>query len=195
MQAPVVVPVLIPALIKQPISLVHAKALSSLVDAAGTAVSQRLVSILTALTKSKETETDEEVQTALDEATSALFAAIKDITGLNSIMMHLLGLAKDPSVSKRVTACNLYANFCETATVDHSDFDVDFLRQLVSLLDDDDGDVVQAAWKSLTSLVATLSKDDMESLSVALRRTVENTGASRKVPGFCLPNGIKPILR
>lgn len=190
-----VVPVLIPALIKQPITLVHAQALASLIDAAGESVSTRLVTILTALVKSGDTKSDEATAGAIDEAVCALFAAIKDITGLNSIMMHLLGLAKDPAPAKRVSACNLFAVFCENATIDHSDFDAGFLRQLVSLFDDPEQEVVQAAWKSLTALVATLSKGDMESLSVALRRTVENTGSDHKVPGFCLPNGIKPVLR
>lgn len=194
-RAAVVVPVLIPTLTKVPVSTKNANALSHLVGAAGTAISSRVVTILSALVATKEKRPDEETTQALDQALEALFASIQDIVGLNSTMMHLLSMSKEPSVEKRVNACNLFATFCQNATVDHTDFDVDFLRQLVSMLDDDNDIVVQASWQALTALLATLSKDDMESLAVPLRRTVENTDASRKVPGFCLPNGIKPLLR
>lgn len=194
-RAAVVVPVLVPALTKQPIPPAHARALTNLVGTAGNAISDRVVTIMSALEKSKQLNEDGATATALDEALEALFASIKDTAGLNSIMMHLLGLAKNADPERRISACILYSTFCQNATTDHSDFDVDFLRQLVPLLDDKSDEVVQAAWKALTALVATLSKEGMESLSVPLRRTIENTGGDQKVPGFCLPNGIKSLMR
>lgn len=69
------------------------------------------------------------------------------------------------------------------------------LRQLLSLFEDSDEGVVAAAWGALEAFGKTLSKDQMESLSVPLRRTIESTGApGHEVAGFCRPNGLKPIL-
>ena len=72
---------------------------------------------------------------------------------------------------------------------------VDWIRQLVSLLDDYEIPVHTAAWEAIDHFVKSLPKDELEPLVVPLRRTIESTGApGRTVPGFNLPKGVSPAV-
>ena len=79
--------------------------------------------------------------------------------------------------------------------MDHSLYRVDWVRQLVSLLDDSQVSVHTAAWKAFDSFVKSVPKDELEPLVVPLRRTIESTGAPGiHVPGFSLPKGVSPFV-
>ena len=162
---------------------------------AGSALAKRLTTILAALDASSAACQEPETKEEIDQAIRSLFAAIGDMGSLNNVLMYLLGLAKDNSPAKRITGCRLYTIFCGNAQIDHSDFYVDWIRQLISLFDDRDTAVVDVAWTALDALVKTISKEEMEPLAVPLRRTLEHTGSpGATVPGFCRVNGIKPAL-
>ncbi|KAJ8297218.1 eIF-2-alpha kinase activator gcn1 [Rhodotorula toruloides] len=189
-------PVLIPRLIAQPITAFNARALSALVRVAGSALGRRVTHIVDALQTALEKEQDEETKESLDAALTAVLAAVEDHdSGLGSLQMHMLGLCKHESPTKRITGCNLFARFCRATEADFSDYVVDYIRQLVSLFDDRTGNVVTAAWSALDALVKKLDKEDMEPLVVPLRRTIEGVGLpGHPVEGFSRPNGLKPIL-
>ncbi|KAG9080780.1 translational activator of GCN4, partial [Ceratobasidium sp. 370] len=212
-RATTVFPVLIPTLIAQPITASNARAFASLVTVAGNALSKRLTQILTALIKSIESEQDEETAEAVKEAVQALLGSISDAEGLNTLMMLLLGWhvwllflarhvlilflnrVKNDSAQRRISALKLFSIFCESTELDFEIYRVDWIRVLVPMLDDSNMDVVQAAWDSLDAFVKSLGKDDLESLSVPLRRAIESTGApGRHVPGLSLPKGLSPLL-
>ncbi|KAI0944136.1 hypothetical protein AcV7_002042 [Taiwanofungus camphoratus] len=196
-RAATVFPVLIPTLTSIPMSVFNARALASLVTVAGNALSKRLIVILTALIKVKESPDieDDDLRTAVDEAVRALLASICDPEGLNTLMLLLLGWAKHDAVERRVSACDLFAVFCEETELDFSLYRVDWIRQLVSLLDDDQVSVHTASWRSLDVFVKSIPKDELEPLVVPLRRTMESTGApGRHVPGFSLPKGPAPTV-
>lgn len=189
-------PVLIPRLIAPPITSLNARALASLVKVAGSALGRRITSIVDALFASR-SQGDEETRTEVDAALSAVLAAVVDHgTGLATLQMHLLGLSKADDSAKRVEGCNLLARFCQAnKAADATDYNVDWVRQLVSLFDDRVADVVVAAWEAMDALVKKIDKEDMEPLVVPLRRTIESTGSpGRPVEGFSRPNGLKPIL-
>jgi len=195
-RANVVIPVLVPTLTKQPITLVNAKALASLVTVAGAALGPKLEVVLSALEQSKQNEKDEEVHEQLESTISALFASISDISGLNSILMLLLSMTKEKSGARKISGCQLFSTFCRTAQIDHTDYDIGWLRQLVSLQADTEEGVAEASHAALESLVKTISKEDMEGLSVPLRRTVESLGEPGIfVHGFTNATGLKPLLR
>lgn len=79
--------------------------------------------------------------------------------------------------------------------MDHSLYRVDWIRQLVSLLDDHQVAVHTAAWKAFDSFAKSVPKDELEPLVVPLRRTIESTGAPGIfVPGFSLPKGVSPAV-
>ncbi|CAE6445982.1 unnamed protein product, partial [Rhizoctonia solani] len=194
-RATTVFPVLIPSLITQPITISNARAMASLVTVAGNALSKRLTQILTALVKSLETEEDEETREAVKEATTALLGSISDAEGLNTLMMLLLSWVKHDSPRRRISALELFGIFCEQTELDFEIYRVDWIRVLVPMLDDSDESVIQPAWDALDEFVKSLGKDDLEGLSVPLRRALESTGApGRYVPGLGLPKGLSPLL-
>ncbi|RDX47550.1 ARM repeat-containing protein [Lentinus brumalis] len=197
-RASTVFPILIPTLTAIPMSAFNARALASLVSVAGSALSRRLTVILNALVKmheGKEVQEDEELKSAVDEAIRTLMASISDPEGLNSLMMLLLEWAKHDQVKRRVSGCELFAIFCEESDMDASLYRVDWIRQLVSLLDDREVTVHTAAWNALDVFVKTIPKDELEPLVVPLRRTIESTGApGTYVPGFSLPKGVSPTV-
>ena len=74
-------------------SAFNARALASLVSAAGAALSRRLTVILNALVKmheGKEVQEDEELKEAVDEAIRSSMSSISDAEGLNTLMLLLL---------------------------------------------------------------------------------------------------------
>ena len=99
------------------------------------------------------------------------------------------------SPRRRVSACNLFRVFCEVSELDFSLYRLDWIRQLVTLLDDPQITVHTAAWKAIDSFVKSVPKDELEPLVVPLRRTIESTGApGRTVPGFDLPKGVSSMV-
>ncbi|KAG8875312.1 translational activator of GCN4 [Tulasnella sp. 331] len=190
-----VFPVLIPTLIIRPITAFNARALSQLVVVAGNALSKRLNQILQAIAHSMETEKDEEVQEAVSEAAQNLLESVADAEGLNTLMLILLEWAKDPVPRRRVSALQLFGIFCQATDLDFELYRVDWIRTLVSLMDDRQADVVATAAMTLEAFTSTIEKEDMEGLVGTLRRTIESTGApGRHVPGFCIPKAISPML-
>lgn len=107
----------------------------------------------------------------------------------------LLRRAKNDSPTRRVSACNLFTVFCESSELDSSLYRINWVRQLVSLLDDPQVSVHTAAWNAFDSFVRSVPKDELEPLVIPLRRTIESTGApGRTVPGFDLPKGVAPAV-
>ncbi|KAF9047662.1 armadillo-type protein [Panaeolus papilionaceus] len=194
-RASTVFPVLIPTLTALPMTVFNARALGSLVTVAGNALSRRLTAILNPLVKVLESDIDEELQDAVNEALNALLSSVNDSEGLNTIMMLLIGWAKNDTPTRRVSACKLFALFCEVSDLDYSLYRVDWIRQLVTLLDDSETAVHTAAWTAFDTFVKAVPKDELEPLVVPLRRTIESTGApGRTVSGFDLPKGVSPTV-
>lgn len=193
-------------------TLFNARALAALVTVAGGALSRRLSVIMSAFVRVVEDDQDEELQAAVDEAIRALFASISDAEGLNTLMMLLLGWyvsqqygihqadvilfrAKHDSPKRRVSACNFFAIFCEESSLESSLYRVDWIRQLISLMEDSQVPVHTAAWSALDVFVKSIPKDDLEPLVVPLRRSIESTGGpGHYVPGFGLPKGVAPAV-
>ena len=189
----------------------NARALASLVTVAGNSLSRRLTVILNSLVKVSEDEIDDELRSAVDEAINASFSSINDAEGLNTLMMLLIGWyalflcilsysqtcvrSKHDTPRRRISACDLLTVFCEVSKLDSSLYRIDWIRQLVTLLDDLQVPVHTAAWKAFDSFVKSVPKDELEPLVVPLRRTIESTGApGRTVPGFDLPKGVSPMV-
>jgi hypothetical protein len=89
----------------------------------------------------------------------------------------------------------MFATFCEVSNYDASNYRVDWIRQLVSGLEDTQVAVHTAAWHALDVFVKSIPKDELEPLVVPLRRSIESTGApGQHVPGFSLPKGVSPTV-
>ncbi|ESK85788.1 translational activator [Moniliophthora roreri MCA 2997] len=196
-RASTVFPVLIPTLTATPMTVFNARALAALVTVAGNALSKRLIAILNALVKVVEENEDEELKEAVDEALRALLGSVNDAEGLNTLMMTLLGWAKNDSPKRRVSAFNFFAISCEESELDTSLYRVDWIRQLISAMEDSIVEAHTAAQHALDVFVKSVPKDELEPLVVPLRRTIESTGIVGQhvdVPGFSLPKGIAPTV-
>ncbi|KAH8827750.1 armadillo-type protein [Flagelloscypha sp. PMI_526] len=181
-RASTVFPVLIPTLTGTPMSVFNAHALASLVAVAGSALSRRL-------TATYEGQLDEDLRDALDEAIEAIMTSIEDAEGLNTLMLTLLGWAKNDSRDRRVSALQFFAKFCQVSEMDYSLYRIDWIRQLVSSLEDPNDEVYSEALKCAEVFCKAVPKDEMEGLVVPLRRT-----PGHFVPGFSLPKGVGPFL-
>lgn len=107
----------------------------------------------------------------------------------------MVNRARHDNYKRRVSAIKFFSAFCEHTELDFEIYRVDWIRILVPMLDDPDSEVVQAAWDSLDAFVKSIGKEDLESLSVPLRRALESTGGpGRHVPGLSLPKGLSPLL-
>jgi hypothetical protein len=72
---------------------------------------------------------------------------------------------------------------------------IDWIRQLVTLMDDRAVDVSTKALHALDVFVKSVPKDELEPLVVTLRRIIESTGSpGHYVPGFSLPKGVAPMV-
>ncbi|PBK90411.1 ARM repeat-containing protein [Armillaria gallica] len=194
-RAATVFPVLIPTLTAAPMTVFNAHALASLVTVAGSALSKRLTTITSAFVKVIEDETDEELLSAVDEATRALFTSIADVEGLNTLMMVLLGWSKHDTPKRRKSAYKFFSIFCEETDLDTSLYRVDWIRQLISAMEDHYDDVYSSAVQTIDVFLKSVPKDELESLVVPLRRSIESTGApGRFVPGFSIPKAVAPLV-
>ena len=96
---------------------------------------------------------------------------------------------------RRASACDFFATFCTESEMDASLYRIDWIRQLVSSLDDQTVVVHTAAWSALDAFVKSVPKDELEPLVVPLRHTIEGTGSpGHPVPGFSLPKGVSPMV-
>ncbi|KIY43656.1 translational activator GCN1 [Fistulina hepatica ATCC 64428] len=194
-RATTVFPVLIPTLTAIPMTIFNARALASLIAVAGEALSRRITTIINALVKVLESDPEEKLREAATEALRTLFQSIDDAEGLNTVMMILLGWTKHESPRRRVSAYSFFAILCDVLEEDASLYRVDWIRQLVSALEDREVSVHAAAWNALDVLVKSIPKDELELLIVPLRRSIESTGApGTTVPGFSLPKGLSPFV-
>ncbi|CAK5273992.1 unnamed protein product [Mycena citricolor] len=192
-RATTVFPVLIPTLTSLPMTLFNVRAVEALVAVAGPALSRRLGVITGALVATMETDPD--LAEAVDDAFKAIFSSINDSEALNTLMMILLGWTKNEKPRRRVSGCVLFGLFCQESQIDSSLYRVDWVRQLVSLLEDSQVEVHTAAWTAFDIFVKSLPKDELEPLVVPLRRTIEGTGVpGHHVAGFSLPKGVAPTV-
>lgn len=109
--------------------------------------------------------------------------------------MNVIRRVESRAPVRRASACKLFGIFCEESELDDSLYRIDWIRQLVRLLDDAEVIVHTAAWQALDLFVKSIPKDEVEPLVVTLRRSIESSGApGRYVPGFSLPKGISPMV-
>lgn len=179
-----ILPRLLPVLTKAPITAFNARALASLVSVSGSSVNRYLCAIVASLRSSWLNEEDEEIRKALDGSLRVVFQSITEADALNTLMMHLLELAKSPTPAKRIDGCDTFAIFCSSNTCDLSEYHVLWIRQLVSLFEDPVREVVDSSWVAMDEMVdKTIPKASLDSLVVPLRRAIESTG----LPGHDLP--------
>lgn len=191
----IILPNLLPTLLTSPITAFNARALASLAEVASSSMTRRLPNILNALMDNLVSCKDEALKTELDTAFDTVLLSVDEYDGLNTMMSAMLALVKNDDHRKRATANMHLAKFCEKAQMDFSRYYPDLIRVLLLAFDDSDSEVVKAAWTALNALIQRLRKEEMESLVVSTRQTLNQVGvAGHNLPGFSLPKGINAIL-
>ncbi|OQO11515.1 hypothetical protein B0A48_03242 [Cryoendolithus antarcticus] len=190
-----ILPNLLPTLLTPPITAFNARALASLAEVASSAMTRRLPNILNALMDSIIGSKDEALQEELTTSFDTILLSVDEYDGLNTMMAAMLALVKHDDHRRRRLAELRFAKFFTDADVDFSRYYPDLIRSLLIAFDDRDAETVKAAWTALSALTQRLRKEEMESLVISTRQTLNHVGvAGHALPGFSLPKGINAIL-
>jgi hypothetical protein len=191
----IILPNLLPTLLTPPISPFNARALASLSEVAGGAMTRRLPTILNSMMDSIISCKDDELKLELETSFDTILTSVDEYDGLNTMMSVMLALVKHDDHRKRAAADLHFAKFFTNADVDFSRYYPDLIRAFLISFDDSDKEVVKAAWTALSALTSQLRKEEMESLVISTRTTLNQVGvAGHGLPGFSLPKGINAIL-
>lgn len=191
----VILPNLLPTLLTSPISAFNARALASLAEVASSAMTRRLPNILNALMDNIVACQNEVLKSELNASFDIILLSVDEFDGLNTMMNVMIPLVKHDDHRKRASADLHLATFFEKALIDFSRYYQDLIRVLLIAFDDGDNEVVKAAWTALSALTSRLRKEEMESLVVSTRQTLNQVGvAGHNLPGFSLPKGINAVL-
>ncbi|KAH6674409.1 armadillo-type protein [Halenospora varia] len=191
----IILPNLIPTLTASPISSFNAKALASLSTVAGSSITRRLPNILNSLMDNIISCKNEELLADLEASFDTVILSIDEFDGLNTAMSVLLAMVKHEDHHRRAVTDYHLAKFFASATVDYSRYNQDIIRALLMSFDDQDSEVVKAAWTALSEFTKHLKKEEMESLVFSTRQILQHVGvAGSNLPGFGLPKGINAIL-
>ncbi|KAI2640034.1 ARM repeat-containing protein [Xylaria nigripes] len=191
----IILPNLIPTLTTPPISAFNAKALASLSRVAGPAMNRRLPNIINSLLDNIIDAKDEDLRSELEESLDTVILSIDEYDGLNTVMNVLLQLIKHDDHHKRAITASRLASFFAHSDVDYSRYNQDIIRALLISFDDQDPDVVKAAWTALSEFTKKLKKEEMEALVPSTRLSLQQVGvAGSNLAGFELPKGINAIL-
>ncbi|EME80931.1 uncharacterized protein MYCFIDRAFT_155190 [Pseudocercospora fijiensis CIRAD86] len=194
-RASIILPNLLPTLLTNPVSAFNARALASLAEVASSAMTRRIPNILNTLMDNIVSCKDEALKNELNSAFDAILLSVDEYDGLNTMMSVMLALAKNDDHRRRAAADLHFATFFEKAEIDFSRYYPDVIRALLIAFDDSAPEVVKAAWAGLNQLMQRLKKEEMESLVVSTRNTLNQVGvAGHALPGFSLPKGVNAVL-
>lgn len=191
----IILPNLIPTLTTPPISAFDAKALASLSKVAGPAMNRRLPNIINSLMDNEINCKEEDLREELATSFDTVIQSIDEYDGLNTVMNVLLQLLKHEDHRRRAATARHLGNFFSAASVDYSRYNQDIIRSLLNSFDDADQDVVKSSWAALSGFTKKLRKEEMESLVISTRQTLQRVGvAGANLRGFELPKGINAVL-
>lgn len=192
----IILPNLLPTLLTTPMTAFNARAVASLAEVAGGAMTRRLPQVLNTLMDSIVVCKDDDLKHDLEEAFDAVLLSIDEYDGLNTAMATLQQLMKHTDEHRRAATDLHLAKFFESWEGDMSRYYPDMIRSLLLSFDDYDTDVVKAAWTALIALTTKrLKKEDMEGLVFSTRQVLQQVGvAGNNLRGFELPKGINAIL-
>ena len=177
-RANIILPNLIPTLLTPPISAFNARALASLAEVAGSAMTRRLPNIINALMDGIIETDDEDLRSELETALDTVLVSVDEYDGLNTAMNVMMTLVKHDDHRRRAKAALHLNKFFSDAELDYSRYHQDLIRVLLISFDDRDQEVVKAAWTALSGLTSHLRKEEMEVLAVPTRQMLRQVGVA-----------------
>lgn len=191
----IILPNLLPTLLVSPITSFNARAIASLSQVAGPAMTRRLPTILNTLMDNLVACNEDELRSGLEDSFDAILISVDEFDGLNAAMSTMLAFVKHDDHRRRAVANKSLSRFFDRSQHDYSRYYPDLIRVLLISFDDSDHEVVKAAWSALSELTKSLRKEEMEALVLSTRQVLQQVGVSgANLPGFSLPKGINAIL-
>ncbi|KAF2747097.1 ARM repeat-containing protein [Sporormia fimetaria CBS 119925] len=191
----IIMPNLLPTLLKSPMSAFNARAVASLAEVASGAMTRRLPAVLNTIMDNIISSKDADLKKELETAFETVLLSVDEYDGLNTAMSVMMPMVKHNDERRRAAADNHLATWFEKTEVDFSRYYPNLIQTLLTAFDDGDKEVVKAAWSALSALTKRLRKEEMESLVISTRQALNQVGvAGSPLPGFSLPKGINAIL-
>eukprot|EP01117_Protostelium_nocturnum_P009440 TRINITY_DN3367_c0_g3_i1.p1 TRINITY_DN3367_c0_g3~~TRINITY_DN3367_c0_g3_i1.p1 ORF type:complete len:2582 (-),score=1035.41 TRINITY_DN3367_c0_g3_i1:96-7841(-) len=193
----VVLPFLVPKLLKPPITAFNVKALASIAEVSGSALNQHLASLMPALLGAI-VETEEKESVRLAAETIVLAVQQDGYQVLFAELIQVMRDSKDPAT--RVEAINLIGSYCGKTEVDYETEFPALLRSVMEKLNDENQSVQEAALGALNNIIEGIKKDnqanyvsEMRSILDKLKDDLEKKNRTL-LAGFNLPKGIAPFV-
>ncbi|CAI5476129.1 unnamed protein product [Closterium sp. Yama58-4] len=199
----VVLPHILPKLVKPPLTEFKAHALGALAEVAGAGMCVHLATVLPPLLN----EMGQMEESALRSmAVASAEAVVKgvDEEGLDSLIGELTHALSDNSAVMRRGAAKLLGTFCKITRVDLEEELPSLMAILIVMLADPDEACVKVAWEALGSVTSTIPKESLPVHLKVVRDAVatardrerrKRKGVPMLVAGFCLPKGLQPVLQ
>ncbi|BFZ55607.1 translational activator of GCN4 [Savitreella phatthalungensis] len=193
LRAHIILPVLLPTLTKRPMTAFNLRALSSLCNVSGNALTKRLPQLLGLVL---EAEINNESPVEAGEAFEGILLSVPDgAEGTAAVMNTVFDFVKTDDYRKRAAVCNHCVAFFANTKIDTSRYVQDLMRHFINLFVDGSEAVVKAAWAAQDALTKSLRKEDLERLVVPLRRAIlDISNRDQAVPAFGLPKGLSAVL-
>lgn len=189
----VLLPFLVPQLLRKPISTVNAKALASLTAVAGASLARYTLQILETLLD--ELQRDSATFPDLREAARVVVLATEP-ENFTEVLQHLLA-ACGGTGRRRLAAVELLSAFCQDTAVDYSVYLEQILRGLLKLFADPNSEVLSLAWAAVSAVLTRSPADDKQGTLRSLHKIIRNLATDRDwapLPGFALPRGLEPFI-
>ncbi|EEP76014.1 60S ribosomal protein L19 [Uncinocarpus reesii 1704] len=170
-RANIILPNLIPTLLANPMTVFNTKALVSLAEVAGGALTRRLPNILNTLIDNSLSAKNERLRPEITNAFDAVLNSVDEFDGLNAAMSVMLTLMKHEDHRKRAAAAKRLSSFFAKTTLDISRYYPELIRVCLISFDDYDRDVVAASWEALSQLTSHMRKEEMELSGDIIDRT------------------------
>lgn len=195
----IVFPVLMPTLLKPPMTVTNARSLGALASVAGPALIKRFEkivdSLIDAIVGEDGEEPSEQDAETFKESLNSVLLSINFDEGVHTLMHHMLSLARNPEPKRREITFEHMSEYFSETSVDYSNYIEDWVGVCITSLDDVDPNVVKAAWQCLNSIIKAQSKEQLAALVRTARSTLRSTGTpGQELPGFALPKGASCIL-
>jgi uncharacterized membrane-anchored protein YjiN (DUF445 family) len=138
----IILPNLLPTLLKSPMSAFNARAIASLAEVASGAMTRRLPNVLNTIMDNIITCKNDELRSELETAFDSVLLSVDEYDGLNTAMSVMLALAKHDDERRRARADMHLAKFFEETENDFSRYYPNLISALLISFDDGDKEVV-----------------------------------------------------
>uniref|UniRef100_A0A6B2KWI5 TOG domain-containing protein n=1 Tax=Arcella intermedia TaxID=1963864 RepID=A0A6B2KWI5_9EUKA len=200
----IVLPFVVPKLIKPPLTSFNAKALASVVEASGNSIHSYLGTILPALLEDMHDDQLKQNEDFVPPSNRIVVAINQE--GLPTLTAEIVKFAHADKAKIRLGATNLLETLCKNTTSDINQIACESISCFLELMNDYNPTVQAAALKGLEGLCSKLDSEksvnfipeinvtlDIQMREIRNRITLGRTD-SDILPGFCLPNGLDPII-